>query len=137
MKLLSIRSLIDISSHSRGFHSLSVACCESNTGAISNHCAALVQKGGIAILCDDIYDELPQILCLYFMVSIQKPAQMQTLFGFSVADALQTMRSNWKSASLSDLGVSFPGWKMDVTQHNFYLKKSSQNILKLVQNNNF
>lgn len=56
--------------------------------------------------------------------------QIQTLAGFSVEKALQTLRSNWKSASLSDLGVSFPGWKLDVTQHNFYLKKASQNLAK-------
>lgn len=67
-KFLSIRSIVDISSHSRGFYSLAEACSEVGTSTISSHCAALLQKGGIAILCDDIYDDLPQILCLYFMV---------------------------------------------------------------------
>ena len=31
---------------------------------------ALVQKGGVVIVCDDVYDELTQVLCLYFMVDI-------------------------------------------------------------------
>lgn len=70
MKLLSIHSVVDISSHSRGFHTLSVACCESDTKVITDHCAALVQKGGVVIVCDDVYDELTQVLCLYFMVDI-------------------------------------------------------------------